>query len=548
MLDLFRFIDWKNNYKKVKLGKITKRLCLDFIYSSDSRGWKWKRQFFADFHIDMQVHINPHITIVGKSGSGKSNACKLIMKALNTSGIKTVVFDAHNEYVRIANDISAEVYDASCTGINIFALDGMSVKERTSELADTFKRIFRLGEVQSYTLYKCIMYAYKIAMFDGKEPKLSDLFFAINVFKKHAERAEMGTLESLEKRLMVLNGASFSSNIEFDKIVGSSCIFALSGLHTNEAQKLYIEGFLKRFYTKMLQLEKKDSVKFYIVIDEAEKLEDGSMIGRIIAEGRKYGVGIMTISQRAKVLESSVRGNASVNIIFYQREPDELNYLANLVAGGNELNRFTEVKKAIRGLQQGNAIVVCGTKNPEIVKFDLYNVTTEYLGDYISKFALTGISKEELFGRMREMGYLDGDITRDLIRLLSNGMVKAHEFGQDGGEWYITMPRNSAEHDIMVNRISRSLSSQGMRNLIYNSSYGPDIVAFDGRERIAIEYETGMKRVDDTQHMLSSREKYYRKVIVIVNDKHFERYSLAGVQCIKVSDFLKKGFTLPGRV
>ena len=543
MIDLLRFICRKNNYEKVKLGKITKRLCLDFIYSGDGKGWKWKRQFFSDFSIDMRVSINPHITIVGKSGSGKSNACKLIMKALNLSGITTIVFDAHNEYVRIANDISADVYDATYTGINIFALDGMSVKERTSELADTFKRIFRLGEVQSYTLYKCIRYAYKIAMFEGREPRLGDLFFAINVFKKHAQRTEMGTLESIEKRLIVLNGASFSSNIEFDRIIGKSCIFALSGLHTNEAQKLYIEGFLKRFYTKMLQLEKRDSVKFYIVIDEAEKLEDGSMIGRIIAEGRKYGVGVMTISQRAKVLESSVRGNASVNIIFYQREPDELNYLANLVAGGNELNRFTEVKKAIRNLSQGNAVVVCGTRNPEVVKFDLYEIAKEYLGEYISKFAVPGISKADLFGKMRSLGFCDDDIANGLERLIVDNVVKAHSFEHESGsEWYITMPRNSAEHDIMLGRISRKLSSDGIRNSIYNSSYGPDIVAFYDGEKVAIEYETGMKKVEDTLAMLSSRSRYYKQIAVIVNDKHFDRYSKAGVECLKASDFFRNGF------
>ncbi len=537
MLDLGRLIT-KNRRQYAKLGKIKSKLCLNFFYSHGSRSWKWKRKFFSDFCIDTRIEMNPHMTIVGKSGSGKSNACRLILKALNDSGIKTIVFDAHNEYVRVANDISAEVYDASYTGINIFALDGVSVKERVSELSDMFKRVFRLGDIQSYTLYKCIRYAYRIAMMEGREARLGDLFFSINVFKKHAERAELNALEGVEKRLMVLNGASFSNNVSFDGLIGKSCIFALSGLNTNEAQKLYIEGFLKRFYTRMLQLEKRDSVRFYLVIDEAEKLDADSMIGRLIAEGRKYGVGILTISQRAKALSESIRGNASMNIIFYQREPEELNYLANLVAGGSELNRFTEVKKAIRNLRLGNAIVVSTAESPIIVGFDLYEIGKSYVGDYITNLAASGIPQSILFSTIGNLGFARQDVEHDLKKLLYSGTVKAYPVpvGDARGTWYITMPRNSAEHDIMVNVINSKLKETGIRSVVYNSSYGPDIMAFAGGRRIAIEYETGLKNIEKTKSMLEYRKGRYDRVVTIVNDKYCASYVAAGIDCISVSD------------
>jgi len=58
------------------------------------------------------------------------------------------------------------------------------------------------------------------------------------------------------------------------------------------------------------------------------------------------------------------------------------------------------------------------------------------------------------------------------------------------------MPRNSAEHDIMVNLVSRHLSRMGVRNIVYNKAYGPDVIAFAEGGPVAVEYETGKKNPD----------------------------------------------------
>ncbi len=80
--------------------------------------------------------------------------------------------------------------------------------------------------------------------------------------------------------------------------------------------------------------------RFYIVVDEAEKLEDSPTVARLVAEGRKYGIGVIAISQRAKALDKEIRSNAATIIAFGQREPEEQNYVANLIAGGNEYTGF----------------------------------------------------------------------------------------------------------------------------------------------------------------------------------------------------------------
>ena len=59
-----------------------------------------------------------------------------------------------------------------------------------------------------------------------------------------------------------------------------------------------------------------------------------------------------------------------------------------------------------------------------------------------------------------------------------------------------------------------------------------DISAYINGARIAVEYETGRKRIEDTVSMLKGRLALYSKVLVFVNDAHFEAYSKALAGCI----------------
>jgi hypothetical protein len=454
-----------------------------------------------------------------------------------------MLLDAHNEYVEIANDVGAEVYDASFSGVNIFDLEGLSERERTSEITGMLKRVFRLGEVQSYVLYKCIAYTYRILQSKGRVPNIHDLLYCIKVFKRHASGSESNILEALEKRLLLIDTGTFTQSTSVSKLITNRSIFALSSLHTNEAQSVYMEGLLKKLYTKMLSMNKTDRVRFYIIIDEAEKLGESSIIRRLIAEGRKYGIGIIAISQRAKALDKEIRSNASLFVAFSQHEPEESNYISNFISNGNELNRFIEVKKAIRNLRKGSAVVLDSRyRNPKLVRFDLFKPGSRDPSYDVLELARKGIIKKELFETLSRRGFDAHEIADAVSRLIRRGTIRYHVIteGRYEGVWYITMPRNSAEHDVCVNLISKHLSVCGVNNVVYNNSYGPDITAFNNGESTAIEYETGFNDIERTRKMLETRMKRYRDIVVVVNDKCYEKYRLLnGIKLFRISEFLQ---------
>ena len=512
---------------RVRIGKVVRKLCFKSLFFGNI-GWRWSDVHFRDFFISGSG-MNPHIVIVGESGSGKSNAMKIIVQRLALSGANIVILDPHNEYLGVADLISADIYDAATSGVNLFELDGMSEKEKASELTGLFKRNFRLGEVQSYTLYRCIMNSYTYLGQYGKVPSMNSLLFTIKVFKKNAKTAERSILESLEKRLSLIDTGSFSKSPDINRIVSGNSLFLLSGLHTAEAQAIYLEGFLRKIYTKMLSMEKTSHPSLYIVIDEAEKLGDNPILGKIAAEGRKYGIGIIATSQRSKAIDRDLRNNSSLLISFYHREPEELNYISNFIAGGNELGRFTEVKKCIRSLKRGYAIVTDSSQpNPYAVRFDRDESANVSVDFSIIQLARNGINRGDLLHGMAKICSAE-DALAHVSSLISKKQL--HEYtvpaGRYYGPWCISNPRNSPEHDICVNIISRHLSSAGINSRIYNSAYGPDVICNHMRRKIAIEYETGLKDIGETRAMLEKRRQYYQKVIVVVNDGHYEQYNAA---------------------
>ncbi|MDE1873523.1 MAG: ATP-binding protein [Candidatus Micrarchaeota archaeon] len=482
--------------------------------------WQWKRRWlFNRMELDPKRNLNSHIMITGESGAGKSNACKLILKRLADQGACFVALDPHAEYTEHAKDFGASVYDASLHAVNPFDLDGLTERERTAEMTAMLRRILHLGEVQASTLYRCISYTYWISNVKSTTPSMHSLLYTIKVFKRRAgSKPESSLLDGLEKRLIVIAGESFRKNVPMSSILRGRSVFALHGLHSAEAQAVYMESMLRKIYTSLLGEGSRRTGRFYIVIDEAEKLADSPVVGRLVAEGRKYGVGIIAISQRAKALDREIRSNAATMIAFAQREPEEQSYIANMIAAGTEYNRFIEVRKALRELPRGWALVQeARERSPKIVKCGRFEAKVRDPSHMIMEMARGVVSKRELIGRLGREGFTPGETVSAVAALIKGGLLKYHVVTEPPyeGTWYIATPRNSAEHDVMVGLISRYLTENGIKNRIYNNAYGPDVIAYKNGGRVAVEYETGMKKPEDTERMLRTRKGGYLETVVL---------------------------------
>ena len=190
---------------KLRIGTVLSVLSLKRYFLSHEVRWRWKRAYFKSLEINLRTQMNPHMAILGQTGTGKSNACKKILQELAGRGINLLIFDAHSEYVGMAGPLCADAYDAAYNSLNPFDVAGESSREKAGDVAEMLRRILRLGYRQYNELYRALAYMYEMCPNYGKKPSLGQLLFSIRIFKRNALRSELSILNALESRLSLLN-------------------------------------------------------------------------------------------------------------------------------------------------------------------------------------------------------------------------------------------------------------------------------------------------------------------------------------------------------
>ncbi|MGC8537928.1 MAG: helicase HerA domain-containing protein, partial [Candidatus Micrarchaeia archaeon] len=128
-------------YKLSRTRSYSLRQGIGNNYRNLSASWMWKRKG-GRLRIDLSKEPNPHMLIVGSSGYGKSTLLKRVLHEIEGYRMPAILLDAHNEHEGIIREVGGRVYDAVDHGINIFALDGLDVKERADALARLFADVY----------------------------------------------------------------------------------------------------------------------------------------------------------------------------------------------------------------------------------------------------------------------------------------------------------------------------------------------------------------------------------------------------------------------
>ncbi|NYZ78977.1 ATP-binding protein [Candidatus Micrarchaeota archaeon] len=344
--------------------------------------WRWKG-VGGRFSIDFNSEANCHVNISGMSGFGKSTLCKRLIAGIREKlKLPVSIFDVHSEYAEFTSRLGGKVHSPKESSINMWELDGASPAERISENVTMLKRILKLGDIQAYSLLSCAEKAYERkgitqaeqGSWRNETPTMQDVYDCIDESMKG--RGRQG-YSGLSKRLYpLMRGDVFSAKttLPFSTILDGLNDFSIAELGSSEAQALFIETFLRKLYTYMLSQKLTDRMRLFAVIDEAHRVcisspEELSLPGRLVSEGRKYGLGIITSNQMVKSLDRAIVANSAVTFAFYQREPEECDYMTDLISGGVDYERRKEVGRALRNLKQFECIVLTSNDaEPVVVK------------------------------------------------------------------------------------------------------------------------------------------------------------------------------------
>ena len=373
------------------------------LYLGTERGNKDVRVF-----VDAHMVVSRHLAVLASTGAGKTVATRKILEELMAKGYPILIFDPHGDYaglhiakhtevttylpeIRLADEEFDQVLgyirgmsgepisppqEQLLTGIlevlvdqsKHSALDAALKDNEVGGLEKTLERdhFYALAEV-----------AEKVAVLkaaDDRAPlpkEITRLSAGLNVQSSTANAVRRQTRRAgwqywnmiKTNRKYAAASQKLPSTKDVHTIIkgGAVAIVSLEG-YTDELRQSIVAGVLSRLLSDRID---EKVPRFLTVIEEAHNFIPGwsaggagseapslPVIKQIATEGRKYGMGLIFISQRPSRIDSTVLSQANSYLIMRIVNPNDQKYIRDVVETMGE-----DEAKALPNLNTGEALL-----------------------------------------------------------------------------------------------------------------------------------------------------------------------------------------------
>lgn len=263
---------------------------------------------------DYRRLINPHISIVGITGSGKSYLVKTFLtRAALTWNSNAIIIDWVGEYISWVKQAGGLVINLGKEKLNLLDLEGVKKTERVQQIISALDILLSLKEnlEQRDEIEEAIEDAYS----QKAKPNLSDVVKILEAKKqKRAAR--------LIKRFTSEGSDFFAGNSTFNikKLINSGLVcLDLHDLPTEEMRSLAgltILQYIKETMRREGIMENK-GIKLFVVLDEAWKIasDERSDVITIVREGRKYNFALIVASQNPTDMHKTIFSNVGTMFV-----------------------------------------------------------------------------------------------------------------------------------------------------------------------------------------------------------------------------------------
>ncbi|MCU0861219.1 MAG: ATP-binding protein [Methanomassiliicoccales archaeon] len=318
--------------------------------------------------VDINAMVQKHVCILAKTGGGKSFLCGDLIEELMKHDVTTLIFDPHGEYGAM-RDKGTQPSSARCFNVTPrsyadqiveFATD-TTINPKAKPLRFTLanleaRDLLELTNIKKGATYlKALREAIDAVRTAKKEYSLKDII-------KVLEGDETGQNNALIAELDYLNEINIfaAQGTKFDELIakGKTTIINFKGTPP-DIQELVVN----RIATACFELRKVGKVPpMMMVCEEAHNycpqqgLAASSKIFRTVAsEGRKFGLGLMVISQRAAKIDKNVLSQCNTQMILKVTNPNDLKAISNSLEGLSE-----GMEEEIQRLPIGVALIIGG--------------------------------------------------------------------------------------------------------------------------------------------------------------------------------------------
>ncbi len=314
--------------------------------------------------------IQKHCSILAKTGSGKSYTAGVLIEELLEKGVPLLIIDPHGEYVTLKYENRNEeerkqmvkygvtprgyasrvvVYTPANFSINphadrLFRIDGINLSVK--ELYD----LFPMSDAQLGVLYQGIN-----AIKSEKEfYTIEDIIKKVSESKSSARWRIIHYLERIRE-----TGILSDSPTRIEELVkrGQASIIDMKGAEP-DLQRLIVYRLCKEVFEgrKMGKIP-----PLMLVVEEAhnfcpergfERAASSNILRTIASEGRKFGLGLLVISQRPARVDKNVISQCNTQIILRVTNPNDIRALSK----GLEF-MSSEMEEEIKRIPQGVALL-----------------------------------------------------------------------------------------------------------------------------------------------------------------------------------------------
>ncbi len=279
-------------------------------------------------NLDPDQIFNPHLFIVGKTGSGKSYFIKnFIAKIID----EVWVFAPTDEY----NDIDAKIkkHTEFILDLNIDSI-GFYIGLNVSE--ELILRNVDFDKNKIYSNKDIIAEIYKY--YERKNDK-GGRQLTLDFGEEMTHEIELpGYANSLIAKLKSIRHIKFSGNTKTIQVPRSSAVFDMSNYSQLE-QECILNFYLYRLLQRCKKTKTEKRKKHIIVIEEAHNYVPSikntiskDIVVRLSREGRKYGISLCFVTQRPRLFDQTALSQSGNKIIFSLPNPDDVKHIMEDIA------------------------------------------------------------------------------------------------------------------------------------------------------------------------------------------------------------------------
>lgn len=333
-----------------------------------------------------------HVGVFGSTGSGKSTTTAYIISQLVDFGVDVLVLDWHGEYEKLLRSFGVSSTVIGLEGFPEVALlseampldlsvdvvvEGLGLSIHQASLLYDIVRVFaeciRGGSEQYCRKALECLDSDKIDCF----VEFIELVWLQRSRHEHAtsrSRAEVEVWAALIRRLKIFTLESYaklfrikSSNIlTFLKLMKGVTILRVSDILSSQVRRLYSLLLLRSIFDYAIS---KGGLRLVIVVEEAHNLASrgSTVIPNLLAEARKYGIGVIIVEQTPSLLDPQILYNINTVIVHRLHGYSEIKCISSFL-GVN----IGSLSAKLSSLGVGEAILASALlERPAVIRVEL---------------------------------------------------------------------------------------------------------------------------------------------------------------------------------